>query len=86
MKPFILRVLCLLTLLAVSPTLADAQENLKGLMPEIKLNSDNEEINQEKAFKSEILITKSENKAIETLIKILKKIKIPEKKLICCLD
>lgn len=77
MKPFILRVLCLLTLLAVSPTLADAQENLKGLMPEIKLNSDNEEINQEKAFKSEILITKSENKAIETLIKILKKNKNP---------
>lgn len=53
--------------------LSAAQENLKGLLPEVKLNSQNEETNQEKSFHSEILITKSENKAIETLAKIIKK-------------
>ena len=60
-------------LLITGLELSAAQENLKGLLPEVKLNSQNEEANQEKSFQSEILITKSENKAIETLAKIIKK-------------
>lgn len=50
-----------------------AQEDAKGLLPEVKLNSDNEEVNTEKAFKSEVLITKAESKAIDSLKKILSK-------------
>lgn len=47
--------------------------NTKGLLPEVKLNSDSEDKNQETAFKSEVMITKAENKAIESLTNILKK-------------
>lgn len=50
-----------------------SQEEPKGLLPEIKLNSDNEDVNTEKAFKSEVLITKAEGKAIESLKKIIAK-------------
>lgn len=50
-----------------------AQDEAKGLLPEVKLNSDNEEVNTEKAFKSEVLITKAESKAIESLKKIIAK-------------
>ncbi|AZZ37209.1 adventurous gliding motility protein U [Bdellovibrio sp. qaytius] len=50
-----------------------AQEEAKGLLPEVKLNSENEEVNTEKAFKSEVLITKAEGKAIESLKKIIAK-------------
>lgn len=60
-------------LLMISTELQASQESLKGLLPEIKLTQENEERNQETSFKSEILITKSENKAIEALIKIIKK-------------
>ncbi len=64
----------LLLLSLVSTTQAfSAQESTKGLLPEVKLNSDNEDKNQETAFKSEVLITKAENKAIESLTQILKK-------------
>lgn len=63
----------LVIFLLVSIQAFAAQENLKGLLPEVKLGHDNEEKNQEKSFNSEILITKSENKAIETLNKIIKK-------------
>ena len=50
-----------------------AQENTKGLLPEVKLNSANEDINQKTAFTSEVLISKSELKAIESLKKIIAK-------------
>ncbi len=50
-----------------------AQDEAKGLLPEVKLNSDNEEVNTEKAFKSEVLITKAEAKAIESLKRIIQK-------------
>lgn len=59
-------------LFAAQITLA-AQEEAKGLLPEVKLNSDNEEVNTEKAFKSEVLITKAESKAIDALKKIIAK-------------
>jgi TolA-binding protein len=64
----------ILTLAAViSSQSFGAAENTKGLLPEVKLSSSNEEQNQETAFKSEVLITRSENKAIESLNHIIKK-------------
>ena len=47
--------------------------NEKGTLPEVRLDSKNEDKNQETAFKSEVMITKAENKAIESLIKIIQK-------------
>jgi len=49
-------------------------------MPEVRLTIDNEELNMKNSFNSEIMITKSENKAIETLIKIIKKTPEPKEK------
>jgi tetratricopeptide (TPR) repeat protein len=57
-------------LLFVSPALA--VEETKGLLSEIRLN-DNEDQNQNKSFTSEVMITKAENKAIESLKNIIKK-------------
>lgn len=48
-------------------------ENVKGLLPEVRLNSTNEDQNNEKAFQSELMITKAENKAIESLNRIIVK-------------
>lgn len=47
-------------------------ETEKGLLPEVRL-SGNEEENDRKALSSEIMITRSENKAIESLQSIIKK-------------
>ncbi|QDK37329.1 tetratricopeptide repeat protein [Bdellovibrio sp. NC01] len=47
-------------------------ETEKGLLPEVRL-SGNEDDNERKALSSEIMITRSENKAIESLQAILKK-------------
>jgi TolA-binding protein len=55
----------------IFPLLTFAQSE-KGLLPEIRL-TDNENENQNKALKSEIMITRTENKAIESLQTILKK-------------
>lgn len=63
-----------LIILAITPRFASAtQEQTKGLLPEVRMNSDNEDQNQEKAFQSEVLITKAENKAIDSLVKIIAK-------------
>lgn len=59
----------LLTLLFTVPTFA---QEVKGLLSEIRLN-ENEEQNQSKSFASEVMITKTENKAIESLKTIIKK-------------
>lgn len=50
-----------------------AEKNSKGLLPEIRLNNGNETENDKKAFSSEIMITRTENKAIESLQAIIKK-------------
>ncbi len=49
------------------------QDSTKGLLPEVRLDSNNEDKNTEKAFQSELLITKAENKAIESLNRIITK-------------
>lgn len=53
---------------------ADAKKE-KGLLPEVRLNSGNEAENDKKAFSSEIMITRSENKAIESLQAVIKRSK-----------
>lgn len=67
--------ICLsLVVLATSWTaLASKSQDAKGLLPEVNLNSDNEDKNQDTAYKSELLITKTETKAIESLQKIIQK-------------
>lgn len=59
----------LLIFLFTTPVFA---EETKGLLSEIRLN-ENEEQNQSKSFNSEVMITKTENKAIESLKTIIKK-------------
>ena len=50
-----------------------AERETKGLLPELRINSTDEDANQKKAVQSEVLITKTENQAIQSLINILKK-------------
>jgi len=50
-----------------------ADKNAKGLLPEVRLNNSSEEEDDKKAFSSEVMITRSENKAIESLQAIIKK-------------
>ncbi|GIL18584.1 MAG: hypothetical protein BroJett040_23350 [Oligoflexia bacterium] len=45
----------------------------KGVLPELKINSTNEDENQKKAVQSEIMISKAEQQAIVALQKILQK-------------
>lgn len=47
-------------------------ETEKGLLPEVRLTN-NEDDNDKKSFSSEIMITRSENKAIDSLQAVLKK-------------
>ncbi len=50
-----------------------AEKTTKGLIPEITLNGSSEAENDKKALSSEIMITRSENKAITSLQSIIKK-------------
>lgn len=61
----------LLVIIALHST-AQAEET-KGLLPEVKLSSGDEDKNEQKSYNSEVLITKAENSAIESLEKIIKK-------------
>ena len=65
----------ILTLLIFHQIALAAPETDKGLLPELKLDSKNEDKNSDTAFKSEVMISKTENNAIESLKKIIKKMK-----------
>lgn len=52
---------------------AKKTKETKGLLPEVILDENDESKNQDRALKSELLITKSENKAIESLQRIIEK-------------
>lgn len=69
MKQLLLTALIVLT---CNPVWAQAKTD-KGLLPELKLDKSNEDLNQKKAVQSEVLITKSEIKAIQALNAVLKK-------------
>lgn len=49
-----------------------AERSSKGLLPEVRLNN-NEDENDRKSFSSEVMITRSENKAIESLQAVITK-------------
>lgn len=49
------------------------KKQTKGLMPELQINSNDENVNQKKAIQSEVLISKAENQAIQSLISIIKR-------------
>lgn len=61
----------LLATILITPLAYAAPENVKGLLPEVRLNSTNEDQNTDKAMQSEMMITKAENKAIESLTRII---------------
>ena len=63
--------LLLLIFLVPTTTLSETKTK-KGLLPEVRLDSPNEDVNELKAATSEVLITRSENKAIDSLQNILK--------------
>jgi tetratricopeptide (TPR) repeat protein len=53
---------------------ARAQKNTKGVLPELKIQAmDSEDINQQRALKTELLVAKTEEKAIASLLTIIKK-------------
>jgi TolA-binding protein len=66
-------VILLLAFHLVSIVAFASDENAKGLLPEVRIQSNNEDENDKKAFSSEMMITRSENKAIASLQGIIKK-------------
>ncbi len=66
-------VITLIALHLVSLACFAADKNTKGLIPEVRLKQDSEAENDKKALSSELMITRSENKAIESLQFIVKK-------------
>ncbi len=63
----------LLISLLCKNALAAEKQDKRGLLPELKLNSSNEEKNEQTMLHSEIMISKTEDKAIESLQSLLKK-------------
>lgn len=52
---------------------AAPQEDQRGLLPEVQLNSSNEDENEKRSLQTELLVTRAETQAIESLKKILAK-------------
>ena len=50
-----------------------AIEAPKGILNELQMTEANEDVNQDRAFNSEVMITRTENKAIETLKNLIKR-------------
>lgn len=55
--------------------LAKAKPNAKGLLPELAVTGDNETLNDQKALSSEVMITRAENRAIQSIQEVIKKSK-----------
>jgi len=67
------RMLLALSILMLPQISVSAERETKGLLPELRINSTDEGLNEKKSVQSEVLITKTENQAIQSLIRILKK-------------
>jgi tetratricopeptide (TPR) repeat protein len=66
--------LLLMGIVATSSSFAnDAKEEVKGLLPEISSTNESADEIDKKSMASELLISRSEEKATETLLKIIKK-------------
>ncbi len=63
----------LTSLIFTLSTHSQAKTDDRGLLPEIRSNTSSEDVNEKNTLKSEILITKAESKAIESLQSILKR-------------
>lgn len=71
-RPMIHPMILLLAMHLFSLSSFAAERNSKGLLPEVRLNN-NENENDRKSFSSEVMISRSENKAIESLQTVIKK-------------
>lgn len=67
------RLLFLALLMSMSSEAWAQKKPAKGLLPELKLEAGNEDSNAKKAVQSEVLISKSEEKAIAALNAVIKK-------------
>lgn len=65
-------ILAILFLLNISESASAATET-KGLIPEVRANSKDEEKNEQTSYKSELMISKAEENAIKSLEKIIQK-------------
>lgn len=61
------------TLMMISLPTFSAEKEVKGILPELKINSTDENLNQKKSLQSEVLITKTENQAIQSLIGVIQR-------------
>jgi tetratricopeptide (TPR) repeat protein len=59
--------------LLVTPFTQAQDTDKKGLLPELKIDSKNEDLNEKKQLTSELMINKAEDKALESLQKLLKR-------------
>jgi len=59
-------------LLISSPTFAQTDDK-KGLLPELKINSNDEAVNEKKQVTSELMISRAEDKALVSLQALLKR-------------
>ncbi|QLY26791.1 tetratricopeptide repeat protein [Bdellovibrio sp. KM01] len=67
-----LQTLTLILAIHLFSLLCFAEKNEKGLIPEVRMSNDEGE-NEKKALRSELMITRSENKAIDSLQAVIKK-------------
>lgn len=66
------KTLLVLVLLFTSETFAEGSDK-KGLLPELKMNTSDEDSNEKKQLTSELMISKAEDKALDSLQKLLKR-------------
>jgi tetratricopeptide (TPR) repeat protein len=65
-------ILFVITLFMTSISIANDKDK-KGLLPELKIDNNNEDLNEKKQLTSELMINKAEDKALESLQKLLKR-------------
>lgn len=66
------KTILILSLLISSPTFAQSDDK-KGLLPELKINSNDETVNEKKQVTSELMISRAEDKALVSLQALLKR-------------
>ncbi|MCB0369303.1 MAG: hypothetical protein KDD45_07570, partial [Bdellovibrionales bacterium] len=71
-----LKVFILIISISLSSFSKTSKKDTRGLLPELQTNQEtNEQENEVKNIKSELLISRTETKAINSLLKIIKKYK-----------
>lgn len=67
------KTILIFSLLISSPTFAQKDNDKKGLLPELKINSNDESVNEKKQITSELMISRAEDKALVSLQALLKR-------------